>query len=84
MREIITIATNEIYSKKEDGTMQKRFEVIVLTGEPKWKLTNQQDLTKEREVTEFRFITKSLITLGEALIKMEKDSDTNEDSQKHL
>ena len=39
MKELITIATNEIYSKKEDGTMQKRFEVIVLISEPKWKLT---------------------------------------------
>lgn len=54
MNHLISIRTNILYSKIKDG-YRKYQEIIFLIDKPIYRLTNDKDIIREREIEELRF-----------------------------
>ena len=84
MKEYISIAGNKFFSKDKDKKLQDVHEIIIILGEPKYRMTNASELTREREVSEVRFFTKHLDELIKGLEWIKKDTEKPEDDKLDL
>ena len=56
MNNLMSIRTNILYSKKEDGSFQRYQELIFLVDKPKYNYSNAGEIIRERSLEEMRFV----------------------------
>lgn len=73
MKELAGTSANIFYEKLKDGTTAPIFEIIVITSEPDYVLTNEHDLVKTRAVKTLRFFVRDVDRFAASLIKIKND-----------
>jgi len=82
VKEIIQITGNLYYTAEDNGKQEPIYEIVIITCETKYKLSNESILIRKRGVKEFRgFIREKtlekiagqLLTLPENLKKEKKE-----------
>lgn len=75
MNYLIDVRSNVLYKKDENGDYIKFNEIILLVDKPKYKFTNEREITRERDIEEFRFmvIDSNIEGLIEALKSILKE-----------
>ena len=85
MNTLLSIRTNILYDKKDKKSEEdsdefvKHHELILLVDKPKYTLTNDDEIIRERAVDELRFIVseKTFDMLIQNLIKIKNIDDSD-------
>lgn len=73
MKELSGTSANIFYEKDKNGNPIPIFEIIVITSEPDYVLTNEHDLMKTRAVKTLRFFVRDVDRFAASLIKIKND-----------
>ena len=77
MLELIGVAGNRIFQKVGDK-YKPNYEIILLLSEPNYKLNNQLELSRDRDIKEIRFFAKDIKALSEKLLGLETSLAEND------
>lgn len=55
MNSLISVRTNIIYSKAENGEMKRHQELIFLVDQPEYRRSTEGEIVRERGIKELRF-----------------------------
>jgi len=75
MKELLAVNGNLLFMENAKGEKEPVYEIIILTTESKYDLTNESGLVRKREVEEVRFFARErhLEKLSEQILGLPKE-----------
>lgn len=83
MKELLAVNGNLLFMENKDGMKEPVYEIIIITTEPRYELTNDTSLVRKRITEEFRFLVrdKHLDKFTAEVLEVRELKDTSQNSK---